>query len=357
MKAIFKKIFIFSATITLIACATSPNRKLAATNEDSKTKVLNPSEFGGLNNCKELLSNLHQGAIPSKFTYLGKGAILWESLMVNSNSVANEPEVRLLNDMIPTLLKNPQFLKGTNIVDIGPGDGKKAAEILKLLNGQVTSYLGVDVSPSILALAINRLKTTPNLKVRQQIADVESENFRMAVQNMEAETRRPSLFFLLGQTLGNPRNIPRFISNVRKSMSPNSTLVVGVDFYNPSKIPALLKEYSNPEYLDMDLWVLEAAGLVPGRNGEIKIDFDYKTNNIRGVFIVSKETSVSIQDQETGSAETVVLKANQEIIFFQSHRFSKDEIRSIFKNAGLKVVTISNDNVTNYGVITAIPTN
>lgn len=314
---------------------------------------LSPVALGGPANCSELLGHLRLGAIPSKFTYLGKGAELWASLMQNSNSISNEPEVKLLYQKIPLLSREPRFANGANFVDIGPGDGKKAAEILKLWNQKAVHYMGVDVSADVLSMAIKQVEKIPGVTIARQITDVESNDFRAAVQSVEKATQKPTAFFLLGQTLGNPRNIPRFLSNVSKSMSNDSVLVVGLDLYQVGKIEALVREYSNPAYLDMDLWVLREVGLIPGQNGKVKIDFDYQTRNIRGVFVLSKEVTVATRNEASGLVEEVRLLPGQEIVFFQSHRFTRDELYRIFASTHLSIVAIAEDPKTGFALITA----
>ncbi len=337
--------FVFAVSLVMVFGCTSHILRAPAKYESI---TISPLAFGSAANCSAVFASVKNGMVPAKFTYLGKGAELWRTLMQNSNSVANEPEVKLLSDLIPGLLKDKRYSSGANVIDIGPGDGGKALEIINLWPFKKVHYLAIDISRSVIEVARKQLRS-PKVIFEHQEVDLELEDFKIAAKKIEVKSNKPSVFFLLGQTIGNPPDIVQFLSNVRRSMSSDSILVVGLDLYRKEKVPELIREYSNPAYLDMDLWLLREIGLNQGVNGHVVIDFDYTNRDIRGTFVLDRDIEIS------NGADTVLLRRGQRISFFRSHRFSENDISEIFKNSNLNVSGLKIDPETNYALVIAKP--
>lgn len=120
------------------------------------------------------------------------------------------------------------------VVELGPGDGSKAALLLRHLTRRQlrVDYLPIDISQQALVTASDHLQPQfANLHVRPVVADI-SQSFRLP----PAQFRR--LVIYLGSSIGNfdPADAVGLLTRVRKSLRAGDKLLLGADLVKPEPI-------------------------------------------------------------------------------------------------------------------------
>lgn len=89
----------------------------------------------------------------TKFSYLGKGADQYLSLVNSSDYLSYEREMLLLQKVVPVIQRIIQRGR-LQIIELGPGDGRKAAGLMFCLaKKNKFSYLALDISQKMLSIA------------------------------------------------------------------------------------------------------------------------------------------------------------------------------------------------------------
>jgi dimethylhistidine N-methyltransferase len=115
---------------------------------------------------------------------------------------------------------------GAAVVEFGPGDGAKAALLLRAL-GRPAAYVPVEIAPEWLDGAVGRVVTAmPGLPVLPVVAD-----FTLPFALPRGIGAAPRLGFFPGSTIGNfsPEEAVAFLGRARTTLGPRSRLLLGAD--------------------------------------------------------------------------------------------------------------------------------
>lgn len=132
--------------------------------------------------------------------------------------------------------------RALQVVELGPGDGSKAALLLRhLARRQLrVEYVPIDISHEALFAAAERLHAEfPNVQVRPVVADI-SQEFRLPA------SRARRLVLYLGSSIGNfdPPAAIALLKSVRRWLRSRDKLLLGADLVKPE--PLLLAAYDDP---------------------------------------------------------------------------------------------------------------
>jgi len=213
-----------------------------------------------------------------------------------------QKEVNLINENIEELMG--KFGKDNlNIIDIGCGDGKKAALFVKHLKGNLKlRYCPVDISSYMVDKAIKNVgKANAGEVVEFQwnISDFENmENISILLRQGDF---KKNLTLLLGNTLGN-FEINELLYEIRSSMKGGDYLLIGngLDNRNPEEI---LKSYNTPEVNDFLIHLplqlgLSAEDIEFGtRFANSRVEIYYTLKNTRKIKFHGKEVVFNVGDQ------------------------------------------------------------
>src|SRR3989344_1637685 len=99
-----------------------------------------------------------------------------------------------------------------------------------------------------------------NLKITSNIIDFEEGNFSDLTRTYRRSQCPNNFLLLLGNTVGNPFDKDRVLTNIRESMVLDDFLLVGMetaDFENPQKI---IDHYKQPIVVNFVFFCLEKLG-------------------------------------------------------------------------------------------------
>jgi dimethylhistidine N-methyltransferase len=267
-------------------------------------------------------------SLPCRFFYDALGSRLFEEITALPEYYPTRSEVAILEAYAGEMVRDSSNVSA--LVEFGSGSCRKTELLLERLP-QLSAYVPIDVSRSALEEAKRRLEQRfPKLHVRPLIAD-----FTQGVVLPENFASDAKLGFFPGSTIGNftPTEAVRLLRLMRRSLSPDGSLIIGVDLkkdvgqllgaYNDSRgLTAafnlnLLKRINRELYGTFDL-------------GQFRHEATY--NSIEGrieMHLVSeKEQMVSVDN------ELFHFRAGETIHTENSYKYSIDQFRYLARTAG-----------------------
>ncbi len=207
-----------------------------------------------------------QKELPSKYLYDEVGSELFEVISVLPEYGLTRADERLLQRHaadIVSRLKPPVL-----VAELGSGSGKKTRWLLEALaRRQRTTYCPIEISPTALARCENELG---------RIECISVVGFERPYLDglLAAAARRGEndhvLVLFLGSTIGNfDREAgERFLTEVRRILSPGDALLLGTDLEKP--LPQVLAAYDDP----LGVTAAFNLNLLARINRELGADFD-----------------------------------------------------------------------------------
>jgi L-histidine Nalpha-methyltransferase len=194
----------------------------AAGNREADAGLLNEILLG-LDNEKKTLS--------SKLLYDATGSELFERITDLPEYYLTRTEKKLLGQCATDIVGAIPVEAGRTraLVEFGASDESKAVSLLDVREGHFSTYLAIDISPSVLGPIRSRMQIThPHIKVEILLADF---MLPFSVQGMIGHSQ--AVGFLPGSTIGQypPATVVRFLQNARAAFrgAGRSAFVIGTD--------------------------------------------------------------------------------------------------------------------------------
>jgi SAM-dependent methyltransferase len=292
---------------------------------------------------------LSGAAIPGKFAYVGEAAATYNAHALTkaygqvTRSVADESS--LLFEVWGQELNSISTL-----ADVGPGNGLHSAGLLQLLlataNWSPSKYLAIDYSLRMAELAKQNMKRlVREIQVNSIIFDIESSF-------MQASSHLPdvleSIYFLLGNTIGNVESISRAIEGIRSLAGHGARLLIGCALFDEGRsADSYLKPYRMRTYIDCVRYPLMMIG-VPGRSMAFTAEFDPDTKTILTLVRFNEDFQANVLD------ERVTVKAGSTVRCALSRRFLPGEIPNLLKGLNVSVLGMAEDLPNGHGTYCAI---
>ena len=210
-------------------------------------------------------NGVYQDAL-TRFSYLGEGAGDFLEFIRDPNYTGFRQEVLMLRRMIDEFRDR---FRGSHVVDLGPGDGLKAMEILSLAD----SYLALDMSEEMLEIAERNHEGFGGVSRRYERADFSCP------ENISAQG---DFVLLLGNTLTNEVDMQSYLLGLREALG-RAHLLVGVelgDGQDPARIEA---EYDTEENRRLTFRPLGMIG-VDESEGVLEIRFNQERQRVEETF-------------------------------------------------------------------------
>ena len=271
--------------------------------------------------------------IPLKFEYFGEGADRYTSFQ-HPKEYGGESELDILIDNKRKIIDTLGISK-FSLLDIGCGDGKKAAHFINYLGKSSEGYFPLDLSRRMLDIATSNIQIAfPDLQREDFLEDFEQGNIANVTYYLTRRYQRPNLLLFIGQTIGNISDAHRALINYSESMTDDDVLIVGLALYNSKNIP--VKSYNMPGALEVMWTVPEKIGI---KRTDAKIYWTF--NESRKQLECHLEF---LRDWEHHfSGNLLRFPKSQKIRLAISRRFTKDLIFELFANAGFKIELFLSD--------------
>lgn len=289
--------------------------------------------------------------IPLKFVYLEEGAYNWDRLIEDKKYGLGKIENDLLKSSLPNIYRaiGQRFF---NLIDVGPGNGKKAVTFIRFFLNKFKPvyYLGLDISQEMLSLALRKLRSLQKRRViaSTEVVDFEQGNFSQATRKMRQEGYPRNVLFLLGNTIGNPFDKDRVLTNIRESMTLNDYLVIGLELADLSKIDQILKHYRQPALTRLIFFCLQNMGIKAG-NGKLKVNFNKSKSQIEVFFHFKRSVEVNFK------GEKFKYGIGDKVLLLISYKSDRSKMEKLLEKTGFHMNGFYTNRNKSYGLILCQP--
>ena len=277
--------------------------------------------------------------LPSKYFYDKKGDELFVQIMNLPEYYLTRAEFEIFKEQSEELIQALEITPKQHfeLIELGPGDGTKTKELLKVLNqgDYQFDYLPIDISQNALdQLEQNLSEELPGVSVRKKQGDY----FTMLASLRESH--HPKVLFFLGSNIGNmtDRQAAEFIYKLGSNLLPDGKLFLGVDLIKSANI--VLPAYNDPTGLTRAF----NLNLLSRINSELGGDFDINRfshqpeytveNGIAISYLVSKvEQTVTLN----GSSQIFKFSQGEKILTEISRKYDDEIINKIIRNTDFQI--------------------
>ena len=292
---------------------------------------------------------LSGSAIPGKFAYVGEAAATY-----NAHALTREygQVTRSVADESSLLLEvwGQELNSIRTLADVGPGNGLHSSDLLQHLlataNWLPSKYLAIDYSLHMAELAKQNMKRlVREIQVNSILFDIES-TFTQASSHLPDVME--SIYFLLGNTIGNVESISRAIEGIRSLAGKGARLLIGCALFDEYRsAESYLKPYRMKTYIDCVLYPLMMIG-VPRRLLAFTAEFNPDTKTIFTLVRFKEDFQANILD------ESVTVEAGSTIRCALSRRFLPGEIPNLLKRWNVSVLGMAEDLPNGHGTYCTI---
>jgi uncharacterized SAM-dependent methyltransferase len=287
---------------------------------------------------RAFLRALSGAAIPGKFAYVGEAAETY-----NAHALRKEygQVTRSVADESSLLLEvwGQELNSIGTLADVGPGNGLHSAELVQRLLGAAnwspSKYLAIDYSLHMAELAKQNMKRlVREIQVNSIIFDMES-TFTQVSSHLPAVPE--SIYFLLGNTIGNVESISRAVEGIRSLAGSGARLLIGCALFDEYRsAESYLKPYRLKTYIDCVLRPLVMIG-APRSLMAFTAEFDPDTKTIFSLVRFSEDFQANVL------GESVTVKAGSIIRCALSRRFLPGEIPNLLERWNVSVLGMAED--------------
>ena len=277
--------------------------------------------------------------LPSKYFYDKKGDELFVRIMDLPEYYLTRAEHEIFKEQSEQLIQAFEITPDQHfeLIELGPGDGTKTKELLKVLSqgDYQFDYLPVDISQNALdQLEKNLSEELPGVSVRKKQGDY----FTMLASLRESH--HPKILFFLGSNIGNMTDLQAadFIYELGSNLRSNDKLFLGVDLIKPANI--VLPAYNDPAGLTraFNLNLLSRINSELGGNFDIN-KFSHQPeytvdNGIAISYLVSTaEQTVTLN----GSSKTFNFLQGEKILTEISRKYDDEIISKIIRHTDFQI--------------------
>lgn len=232
-----------------------------------------------------------------------------------------QKEVDLINTNIDELLKK-LGKDPLNIIDLGCGDGKKAALFISHLKGKLKlRYCPIDISGYMVSKAMetfSKLEAGEVVDFQYNISDFENiENIASLLRQGEY---KKNFYLLLGNTLGN-FEINELLYEIRSSMQDGDFLLIGNGLDN-RKTEDILKSYNNSSVNNFLNKIPLQLGLEPE---DVKLGVRFRNSRVEVYYTIQKDKRIIFQNKAVGFSK------GDQIIVAVSYKYDQHDFISYMK--------------------------
>ncbi|HOX40675.1 MAG TPA: L-histidine N(alpha)-methyltransferase [bacterium] len=260
----------------------------------------------------------------SKLWYLtprqAKGFVSLEQTKDYKASIIDK-EISLIRRHLPDFLSELSS-KSYNIIDLGCGDGKKAALFIEEFTKHLQiRYCPIDISAYFVNVAskeIRKLKIGDVLEFKWNISDF--ENLDNVLPLLRVPSFKYNFLMLFGNTMGN-FDSEYILHEVKTSMTKGDVLLVGVGITD-KKGDSWIKEYKDET---INKWLVQVPMLLGIQEADLEYDVRFINSRIEEFYTLKRDMDITHLDK------TISFKKGDVILVAISYKYSKQKLGSIMK--------------------------
>lgn len=247
-----------------------------------------------------------------------------------------KPEIELIDVNLDQLVSQlPQ--EKYNLIDLGCGDGKKAALFISELGKRLrVRYCPVDKSSYMVSKAF---ETVGGLDIEGVIECKENiSNFRDLPNVIPAFRRNGyhnNFVLFLGNTIGNFEPFDRdiILEGILQTMEPSDCLLVGNELRGKKSDEEIVKEYSGELINDFLSYLPQQVGL---SHSDVSFEVGFNSGRVELFYQINKDKTVKHLGKKLD------FRKGDRILAAISYKYSLDEYKDIFENRGFDTLVYPN---------------
>ncbi len=294
--------------------------------------------------------------IPYKYTYLDKGADLWDKnyatiIGTPKDEINNDAlkEKELFEDYLDFYINRLNKYKKVNLIDIGCGNGLPTVIIINKLfeKGFEVDYTAIDISQRMLEIDKEYiLEKFPHLNYKSKVVDLDENNLsEITVENKNENSI--NLLAFLGSTLGNYEKDRIIFRNLFNSMSQGDLLLIGT---------ALLQENDdlgsyvpNQYHFARTTWILDILGLKDFYNKSSLTIVDPK--NMRETRKITIEKNISTEIKIGSNILPIKFEKFTDILVYKFSWYTELELIEEAIKYGFRIEQFTTNSDRSYGLM------
>lgn len=304
----------------------------------------------------ELLSALDSRAeSPLKFTYVGDGYKQWIDIAQKSReelSIEFEEEL-LKKESLPFIFRDVSAqIETVNIIDFGCGDGVPMLPVFEYLQGHNVSvrYIPVDISQNMLDEARKTiLKKFPRIEIVEILFDFEKGEILEEILEFTKSPHTKNYFFLLGNTLGNFDNTEKVLANLKLSMFPDDSLIIGNQISNLLAASKFIEYYQTKKVFDLVSSTLREHGM-KCHFKECDVRWNTREKQIEITLAMREDKHVIV------AGCSVEFEKGEKILVAVSKKFAEETLVEIFNKVGFRIDLFTTNKKKDTCIISVTPT-
>jgi len=209
-----------------------------------------------------------------------------------------------------------------NVIDLGCGDGKKAAHFINLIQKDFkVRYCPIDISGYMVKKAIknvSKLHVEEVIESQWNISDF--ENLENVTPLLEKGEFKRNIFMILGNTIGN-FEINEILYEIRSAMKSGDLLIIDAA-KNDKKHEERAEIYKKNKAFDRWLsYVPEQLGL---DKEDVEFGVRFKAPRLEAYYTIKKDKKIKFQNKE------VQFHKGDQIIILIAYKYDKYDLVSFF---------------------------
>lgn len=283
-------------------------------------------------------------SLPCRFFYDARGSELFEEITRLPEYYPTRTETEILARNAGNIAG---FIpEGSVLVEFGAGSSLKTEILLDRVASHVT-YVPIDVSPSALSAAFERLKKRyPSLDIHPLVANF-SQPFALPA-DLDGRTRTG---FFPGSTIGNltPPEVTRLLADLGSALGARSRLIIGVDLKKEARKLVLAYNDSAGVTAAFNLNLLARI------NRELQGTFDLESFRHDAIYNPREGRIemhlLSTRDQDaTVSGHRFHFRPGESIHTENSYKYAPDQFRTLSAMADWSTAALWTDNAALFSV-------
>ncbi|MBW2965565.1 L-histidine N(alpha)-methyltransferase [Candidatus Woesearchaeota archaeon] len=233
-----------------------------------------------------------------------------------------QAEIELIGQNLDSILSQLPEQK-YNLVDLGCGNGEKAAIFIKRLGKKLgIRYCPVDISSYMVSKA---LATVKGLNIdgvgecKENISDF--ENLTNVMPAFRRGGYEGSLILLLGNIIGN-FDREDILEGIYQSMHPQDFLLIGTELRNNERIEEIVREYDSDLVNQFLIHLPRQVGLT---DQDLEFEVEFNKDRVDLSYRVKRDKTIA------HLGKTVEFKNGDRILAAISYKYIQDELRNLLE--------------------------
>ena len=230
-----------------------------------------------------------------------------------------------INEILSELKENK-----VNIIDLGCGNGEKAAFIISLFAGKIkVRYCPIDISGYMVKKAmetVSKLPVEEVIEFQWNISDF--ENLENVAPLLKKGDFKRNIFMILGNTIGN-FDIHEILYQIRSAMNQGDLLIIDAA-RDDKKHEERAQQYRKSK--DFDDWMRSVPLQLGLKNEDIEFGVRFKAPRLEVYYTIKNDKTINFQKK------TVNFYKGDQIIILTAYKYPTEDLAAFFNMYFDKVI-------------------